>query len=110
MEDVFGNEVRVGDLCAISARIGKHDTCIKLFYVVSIHSDQGENGRESVEFLRGYDGAGCLTQVQKAHNLAVVNGSIPPDHPRLRYILDRLNVEERDELSRRLHFARQGAQ
>lgn len=102
MHDVFGNPVRCGDLCAVSARIGKHDTCIKLFYVVSIHAEQGGNGRDAVEYLRGYDGAGCLTQIQKAHNIVVINGSVNPDHPRLRHIFDRLDPPERTALRQRL--------
>ena len=96
MEDVFGNPVQPGDICALSTRMGKHDTCIKIFYVASIHEDnQGV-------FLRGYDGAGRLTQVQKAHNLVVVSGSVKLENPRLKNILDRLESTELANLKRRL--------
>lgn len=96
MEDVFGNPIRAGDLCALSTRMGKHDSCIKIFYVSSIHEEGGP------PFLRGFDGAGRLTQVQKAHNLVVVTGSIRQGNPRLRHILERLSEEARTELQKRL--------
>ncbi len=97
MEDVFGNPIRSGDLCAISTRMGKHDSCIKIFYVSSVHESNGE-----APFLRGYDGAGRLTQVQKANNLVVVTESVRRGNLRLRHILERLPEEARVELDKRL--------
>lgn len=101
MEDVFGNTIEPGDICALSTRLGKHDSCIKIFYVRSIH----EEG--SGLFLRGYDGAGRLTQVQKAHNLAVVTGSLNLENPRLKNILERLDPEEMARLQKRIKAAGQ---
>jgi len=102
MEDIFGNTIHEGDICAISTRIGKHDTCIKVFYVASIHQEENPDTGETREYLRGYDGAGCLTQVQKAHNIAVVNGSLKAGNPRLKHIMDRLSERERHALCERL--------
>jgi hypothetical protein len=95
MRDVFGNVIQPGDVCALSARIGKHDTCIKIFFVTSVHED------EQGHFLRGYDGAGRLTQVQKASNVAVVTRSVSGEHPRLKHILERLTSEELDQFHQR---------
>ena len=102
MNDAFGHPIRVGDLCAVSARNGKHDSIIKLFYVQETleetHPDYGTNH----EYLRGVDGAGRFTQIQKASNIIVINGAIAPDNPRLKEILAVLSEAEVASLLERL--------
>lgn len=102
MVDIFGNLIRPGDVCAISARNGKHDSVIKIFYVTealkTTHPDYGT----SQEFLRGLDGAGRLTQIQKASNVVVINHAVPFDHPRLAEIRKALEPERLEALRQRL--------
>ena len=102
MDDIFDNPIQVGDLCAISARNGKHDSVIKIFYVQEVLNELHPDYGTPHEYLRGFDGAGRFTQVQKSSNIVVVNGAVPYDHPRLEAIRQALSEDERQRLRNRL--------
>ena len=97
MKDVLGKEVVPGDVLAISTRRGKHDSMIKILAVTEI----GEAGRGG-EYIRGYEGSGLRSQIQKENNLIVISDVLDVDHPRLELICSRMSDAELAALNERL--------
>ncbi|MGB0372526.1 MAG: hypothetical protein ACPGN3_14425 [Opitutales bacterium] len=94
MQDIMDRIICVGDILALSTRAGKHDSQIKILCVTEIVEEAGDAYSGTHWYIRGYTGAGMLTQVQKSNNLLVISPMIPFDHPRLDNIKRKLKPEE----------------
>ena len=101
MKDILGRIIEVGDILALSTRAGKHDSQMKILCATEIEEQVGDAYSGTRWYIRGFDGAGLRTQVQKSNNLLVISPMVPFDHPRLDQIKCKLSDEKLEALQKK---------
>lgn len=105
MQDIIDRTICVGDILALSTRAGKHDSQIKILCVTEIIEEPGDAYSGTRWAIRGFDGAGMRTQVQKSNNLIVITPMVPFEHPCLDRIKQKLGPDELEALKARSDFS-----